>query len=93
MTQLQPARKAPASIPELSASTDSVRIASFHGPTQLVEPPRARPDEKEGGGAMRKQSVEKPPGKNDDGPKHIVLKAVVQMIAYVVSRAIWDWLS
>lgn len=42
---------------------------------------------------MRKHSAEKPPGKNDDGPKHIVLTAVAQMIAYVASRAIWEWLS
>lgn len=42
---------------------------------------------------MRKHSAEKPQGKNDDGPKHIVLKAVAQMIAYVASRAIWEWLS
>lgn len=42
---------------------------------------------------MRKQSVEKPQGKNDDGPKHIVLKAVAQIFGYVVSRAIWEWLS
>lgn len=41
----------------------------------------------------RKQDTGDPPGNDGGGLKHLVLKTAAQVIAYVASRAIWDWLS
>lgn len=41
----------------------------------------------------RTHDTEDPPGNDGGGLKHLVLKTAAQVIAYVVSRAIWDWLS